>query len=120
MWVFNDTSHRVQDSAVYGESLGSAVAVAMAVKYPFRQVILEGAPSSVLEVGQWAYPFLPVRWLLIDTWDSKTRIKKVRSPILFLHGKQDQVVPFRFGKSLYDALCQKKIFYGWMMEGMKT
>ena len=91
-----------QDIILYGESLGSCVAVAMAVEYPVQKMILEGAPSSVLDIGQHVFPFLPVSWILKDTWNSTARIQKIhKMPLLFIHGKQDRTVPFRFGQKLY-------------------
>ena len=91
-----------QNIVLYGESLGSCVAVAMAIEHPVQKMILEGAPSSVLDIGKSVFPFLPVSWILKDTWNSTDRIQKIhKMPLLFIHGKQDHTVPFRFGQKLY-------------------
>lgn len=108
-WLMEQENIPSSEIILYGESLGSCVAVAAAAEQPFRKIILEGAPSSVLEVGQkHAFPFLPVRWLLKDTWDSKSKIQRVQSDLFFIHGKKDQTVPFRFGLDLYQSAPSPK------------
>ena len=98
-----------QNIVLYGESLGSCIAIAMAVEYPVQKMILEGAPSSVLDIGKNVFPFLPVSWILKDTWNSTARIQKIhKMPLLFIHGKQDHTVPFRFGQKLYQRASSPK------------
>ena len=84
------------------------MAIALATQYPVKALIFDGAYSSAAEVGQSAYPFLPVRWLLKDTWDSESRISKVKSPLLFVHSKKDSIVPFRFAYKLFQAANEPK------------
>lgn len=86
-----------------GESLGTAVALELASRRPPGAVILQSAFTSATDVGQAAYPFLPVRLLLKDRYDSLARIPRVSCPLLFLHGDQDSIVPIRFGRRLHDA-----------------
>ena len=107
-WLFKQEGVSSEDVVLFGESLGSGVAIALADQYPVKGLIFDGAYSSMAEVGQSAYPFLPVRWLLKDTWDSKSRIQKVQSPTLFIHSKKDSVVPFRFGQKLFQAAKEPK------------
>ena len=98
-----------QDIILYGESLGSCVAVAMAVENPVQKMILEGAPSSVLDIGKHTFPFIPVSWILKDTWNSTARIQQIhKMPLLFIHGKQDRTVPFQFGQKLYQQAPSPK------------
>ncbi len=92
----------------YGESLGTGVAVQMATEYAVAALILEAAYTSIPDVGADRYPWVPVRWLLRDRYDSLDKIKKVHAPLLLLHGELDRVVPVKFGKELFDEARQPK------------
>ena len=107
-WLFKQEGISSKEVVLFGESLGSGVAVALAAQYPVKGLIFDGAYSSVTDVGQSAYPLIPVRWLLKDTWDSQFRIQKVQSPIFFIHSKKDSVVPFRFAQKLFQAAREPK------------
>ncbi|NQU58281.1 MAG: alpha/beta hydrolase [Rhodospirillales bacterium] len=97
----------------YGESLGSAVATAMAAERagagePVQALILEAPFPSVVAVAQHYYPFIPVKWLLIDRFDQAARITAVSAPVLVFHGDQDKTMPIRFGKSLFESAQMPK------------
>jgi fermentation-respiration switch protein FrsA (DUF1100 family) len=96
--------------ALWGESLGSGVAVALAAKQPVARVILEAPFTSTADIGAAAYPIVPVRLLMKDQFRSDQRIRKVRAPVLILHGEQDRVVPIAFGQRLYDLVIAPKKF----------
>ena len=93
---------------LYGESLGTGVAVKMAVEQPVAGVILEAPYSSIADVAQVHYPFLPARWLVIDKWDVATRVGSVSAPVLVLHGEADRVIPVRFGKRVFELASEPK------------
>ena len=93
---------------LYGESLGTAVAVKMASERQEAAVVLEAPPSSIAEVAQAHYWYLPARWLVLDKWDSHSRIAAISSPLLIMHGGRDRVVPQRFGKRLFEAASEPK------------
>jgi fermentation-respiration switch protein FrsA (DUF1100 family) len=95
---------------VYGWSLGSAVAVHLASARPVAAVILEGAPASLVDLGQGLYPFFPVRLLMRNPFESIHRIEKVSAPLLFLHSPTDEIVPIAEGRRLYDAAPEPKRF----------
>lgn len=86
---------------LYGHSLGSAVAVDLASRHPAAGLVLEGSFTSVPDVGQRVYPFLPVRLLARNRFDSGEKIARVAIPKLFLHARRDDVIPFRLGQRLY-------------------
>ena len=107
-WLLKHEGISSKEVVLFGESLGSGVAIALATQYPVKGLIFDGAYSSIAEVGQSAYLFLPVRWLLKDKWDSLARIQKVKSPTLFIHSKKDSVVPFRLAQKLFQAAKEPK------------
>jgi fermentation-respiration switch protein FrsA (DUF1100 family) len=59
------------------------------------------------DAAAWHYPWLPVRWLLLDRYPSIERIPRVDCPLLVLHGRQDRIVPFEMGQSLYAAAPER-------------
>jgi fermentation-respiration switch protein FrsA (DUF1100 family) len=93
---------------LYGESLGSGVAVKMAAEHPVAGLVLEAPYTSIADVAQAHYWYLPARWLLLDKWDSTARIGRVSAPILIVHGENDRVVPTRFGKRLFELAPEPK------------
>ena len=100
--------NRIQNLVYVGESLGCAVAVEMAERRPPVALILQSAFSSALDVARNVYPYLPVRLLMKDRFDSKPKIAKVRCPVLFIHGERDSIVPPKMGRALYEAANEPK------------
>ena len=66
-------------------------------------MILEGAPASIVDIGQQRYPFFPIRLIMRNPFDSIRRVGRIRSPMLFLHSTDDAVVPISEGRRLFDA-----------------
>lgn len=95
---------------VYGWSLGSAVAVNLASTVPEAAVILEGAPASIVAIGQREYPYVPVRLLMRNPFDSILKIDRVEAPLLFLHSPEDTIVPIEEARRLFDAAREPKTF----------
>ena len=93
---------------LYGESLGSAVAVQLATQHEVAALILEAPPTSVAEVAQCHFPFVPAARMVTDRFNSRSRINRVKVPILILHGESDRVVPIRYGRTLFKAAPEPK------------
>jgi fermentation-respiration switch protein FrsA (DUF1100 family) len=96
--------------ALWGESLGTGVAIAIAAERPVARIVLEAPFLSALDVAQGAYPFIPARWLMKDQFRSDLRIAKVKAPVLILHGDRDAVVPISSGQLLYKLIQSPKRF----------
>jgi fermentation-respiration switch protein FrsA (DUF1100 family) len=94
--------------AYFGESLGSAVAVELAVEHPPAALVLRSPFTSAIEVGQFHYRFAPVHWLLRDRFTSLDRISKVRAPLLVIAGDRDGIVPADQSRRLYEAAHDPK------------
>lgn len=95
---------------VWGESLGTGVAVALASEKPVARVLLESPFTSAVDVAAAVYFFIPVRLLMLDQFRSDLRIKKVSAPVLIVHGDRDITVPIRFGERLYSLINAPKKF----------
>jgi uncharacterized protein len=85
---------------LYGESLGTGVAVALAARSPVGGVILDAPFSSAVDVAADRYWMFPVPLLMKDQFRSDLAISKLDMPVLILHGEQDQVVPIEYGQRL--------------------
>ena len=96
--------------ALWGHSLGSGVAVALAATHPVDKLILEAPFSSTADVAASMFPVVPARWLMHDQYHSERRIGAVKTSILILHGERDVVVPIRFGERLFALAPEPKRF----------
>ena len=96
---------------LYGESLGSGVAVEIGKENNFNSIILESPFTSIENSAKIYYPYLPVKLLLKDRYDSINKIKMINTPILIMHGKKDDVVPFSMGKELFEKANSPKHSY---------
>ena len=95
---------------IYGWSLGSAVAVDLSAHVDEAAVILEGAPASLAAIGAGRYPFFPVRMIMRNPFESIAKVDRVHSPMLFIHSPEDEIVPYREGRRLYEAARPPKRF----------
>ena len=95
---------------LWGESLGTGVAVALAAEQPVARIILESPYSSIADVAASIYWFVPVRLLLSDSFRSDLRIAKVTVPVLVVHGERDNIIPITYGERLYQLIPGPKRF----------
>ena len=95
----------------FGRSLGAAVAVELATSYPPLGLVLVAAFTSVEDMAQLMFPYLPVRFMVKGHYDSLRRIRQVRSPLLVMHGNLDTTVPLSQGEKLFRAANAPKRFH---------
>ena len=95
---------------VWGFSLGSGVATALAAEKQVRSLILEAPYTSTADVAASLVPFAPVRWLMRDQFRSDERIAQVRAPLLIMHGERDAAIPAAFGRRLFTLAREPKRF----------
>jgi hypothetical protein len=107
-YAFAAARYSTQQIVLWGESLGSGVAVALAAEKPVGRVILEAPFTSAAAVGAKHYWYVPVRLLMTDQFRSDERIGKVSAPLLILHGVKDQIVPYAMGEHLFDIANKPK------------
>ena len=99
-YEFAAARYPVERIVLFGESLGTGVAIALAAERKVARIILQAPFTSAADIGAAVYPFLPVRLLMKDQFRSDERIGKVRVPLLILHGAFDRIVPVTFGERL--------------------
>lgn len=95
---------------VFGRSLGAAVAAELACRVQPAAVVLESAFTSVPAVAASAYPFLPVRWLARIRYPTVDYVRRIRAPVLVIHSRDDEIIPFAHGRAVYDAAPGPKRF----------
>lgn len=93
---------------LYGESLGTGVAVQMAMEFPVSAIVLQSPYASIGAVGQEMYPWLPVNYLLEDKFDSLSKIGRVHAKLLLIHGEKDTLVPVSNGRKIFAAANEPK------------
>src|SRR6185436_7249301 len=92
----------------YGESLGSAMAVELAAKVPTGGVIVEEGFTSTVDVGQRMFPYMPVRLIARNRYDSLSKIAGINSPLLLFHSRQDEVFGWQHAERLFAAAREPK------------
>ena len=96
---------------VFGQSLGAAVAVDLAIHRDLYGLILEAPFTSIPDMARAHYPWLPVGSLLSTRYGSLSKISGMKAPLLVLHGDQDEIVPYEQGRRLFEAAPEPKTFY---------
>ena len=107
-WLKSVRGISPQDMIFYGESLGSAVAIKMSAEYQPKATFVLSAFSSMQDVAWNKYPYVPVPFLLRDKYKNLNVVGDIQSPILFLHGRRDTLVPYEFAQKLYEGANQPK------------
>ena len=100
-----------QQLVYYGQSLGAAVAVELALQAEPRALILESPFISVQEMAKAVMPWLPIGGLISTKYESLSKIARLHMPLLILHGDRDEIVPFDQGQRLFEAANEPKSFY---------
>lgn len=95
---------------LYGGSLGGAVAVDLASRRPQRALVLVNTFTSIPDVGQMMYPWLPVHWIMRNRFESVAKIGRCQGPVFIAHGDCDEVIPFVLGQRLFAAAHEPKKF----------
>ena len=96
--------------ALWGESLGTGVAVALAAEKPVTRMVLDAPYTSALDLARANYWYLPVRLLMKDQFRSDQRIARVKAPVLIMHGEVDQIIPIAYGERLFAMIQGPKQF----------
>lgn len=110
-WLVADRKIAPTNIIIYGGSLGGGVAVELAARREHRALVLMKTFTSAPDVGHCMYPWLPVRWLMRNRFDSLGKIGNCRKPVFVAHGTADSLIPFKLGKQLYEAANEPKMFF---------
>lgn len=107
-WLVEDKTIAPDDIVVFGRSLGSAVAAELAREVSPGAIILESSFRSVPDMAQRLYPFLPARWLARFNYATEDYVRDIRAPVLVIHSREDEIIPFEEGQAVYAAANDPK------------
>ena len=93
---------------LYGESLGTGIATKLSTDIAFNATILEAPFTSIADVAQSHYWIFPSKWLVLDRFNSIGIIKKIKSPLLVIHGNKDKIIDIKFGKKIFNYAPKPK------------
>jgi fermentation-respiration switch protein FrsA (DUF1100 family) len=102
-WLAARTGRTPDQVVVMGRSLGGGVAVALAAELGAAALVLENTFPSLTATAAVHYPWVPVKWVMDNRYDSLSRIRRYQGPVLQCHGCQDRVVPIHLGRQLFEA-----------------
>jgi fermentation-respiration switch protein FrsA (DUF1100 family) len=97
------------DIIVYGESLGTGVAVQVAAERTVGGLVLDAPYTSMVELAALHYPYIPGRWFMTDRYDTRRHIADVAAPLLILHGDADDIIPVAMGREVFDLARPPKV-----------
>jgi fermentation-respiration switch protein FrsA (DUF1100 family) len=107
-YAFAAARYPAKQIVLWGESLGTGVAVVLAARKPVARVVLEAPFTSAVALAARRYWYMPVRFLMKDQFRSDELIGKVTAPVLILHGARDQVVAFAMGERMFELTTAPK------------
>ncbi len=111
-WVSKNTNLNRDQIIIYGESLGSGVAVELGIKYSFLSIVLEAPFTSISDIAKKRYKIYPSKLLVKDKFDNFSKIDKLKSPLLIISGKKDEIVPHHHSLKLLNKakVIKKGVF----------
>ncbi len=110
-WLISEKSVIPSDIIIFGRSLGGAVAVELASKVSCGGLIVESSFDSAIEMAKDYFPFFPAGLLIKYSYDSISKISRVKCLKLFTHSPADDLIPFDRGKKLFEAAPEPKTFF---------
>ncbi len=109
-WLVEKRGCKPKEVVVWGRSLGGAVAAGLAAETSPGALIVESCFTSMPDLGQKVYPFLPARYISRFRFPAEEYLQRADSPILVVHSRDDEVVPVAFGRRLFEAAPEPKQF----------
>lgn len=89
-----------EDIILYGESIGTGIAVRVAAEHPVAGLILDAPYTSIVDVAEIRYPYLPARLMMRDRYETLRYLDRVQAPLLVVHGEQDTIIPVEMGRKV--------------------
>ncbi len=102
-YLIDDRGIVANDIVIFGRSLGASVASWLASEYQPSALIVESSFTSIPDIAQDIYPWLPVRWLSRLSHATRDYVRDVRCPILIIHSRDDEIIPFHHGEAIFES-----------------
>jgi len=102
-YLIEDRGVAPDDIVIFGRSMGASAAAKLATKKQALALIVESSFTSVPDIAQEIYPWLPARWLSHLRHATRDYVRDARSPVLVVHSRDDEIVPFHHGEAIFEA-----------------
>jgi fermentation-respiration switch protein FrsA (DUF1100 family) len=109
-WLINEKKISPENIIIYGQSLGGSVAAYLASNVKAKGLIIESCFTSYTDIAKKYYPYMPIKLLAKYGFKTNDYLKKVNCPVLIIHSRNDELIPFEFGLRLYAAAKEPKEF----------
>ena len=109
-WLTEQKQIRPENIIIFGRSLGGSIAAQLASQVKARALIVESSFTSYVDIGKKFYPYMPVRLFARYSYKTIDYIRQVSVPVMIIHSRNDEVIPFEFGLKLYEAAGEPKQF----------
>ena len=109
-WLTEEKKIPPDDIIIFGRSLGASIAAQLATKVEAKALIIESAFTSYIDIGRKFYPYMPVRWFARFSYRTVDYLRSVHCPVMIIHSRGDEIIPFEFGLELYEAANEPKEF----------
>jgi fermentation-respiration switch protein FrsA (DUF1100 family) len=110
-WLAEKAGIKENEMVLMGRSLGGGIALHLAAENGAKGVILQSTFTSLPDAAASLYPWLPVRLLMHNRYDSLSRLCRYTGPLFLSHGTADRIVPFGQGQALFAAATGRKEFF---------
>jgi uncharacterized protein len=107
--ALRDSGIEASTIILFGESLGTGIATQLAAARTVSGLVLDSPYTGMVDLAQLRYPWLPVRLLLADRYETVKHIKSLNAPLLILHGEADMLVPIAMGQAIHAAAPLPKV-----------
>lgn len=108
-WLVDEAGFEPSSIVLFGRSLGGSIAAWLATQERPGALIVESAFTSVPDMGQRLYPWLPVRWLARFDYPTQRYVAEASCPVLIVHSREDDIIPFEHGQAIYESAPQPKV-----------
>jgi fermentation-respiration switch protein FrsA (DUF1100 family) len=107
-WLTEEKKVSPDEIIIFGRSLGASIAAQLASNVKVAALVIESAFTSYVDMGRKFYPYMPVRWFAKFSYRTIDYVKQVHCPVMIIHSRNDEIIPFEFGCQLYEAANEPK------------
>jgi len=109
-WLTEEKKILPNNIITFGRSLGGSIAAQLASKVEVGSLVIESCFTSYVDMGRKLYPYMPVRWFARFSYNTIDYLRTVHCPVMIIHSRDDEIVPFEFGRQLYGAANEPSKF----------
>lgn len=109
-WLTHKKGIKEEQIIIFGRSLGGSVGAHLAINVNAAGLIIESAFTSFADIGRKYYPYLPVKLFAAFDFNTVESVKQISCPVLVMHSKGDEIIPYEFGPKIYEAANEPKEF----------